>query len=100
MVYFCSWGRDCERFHDIVDGVIVEDDVTERKFRGPTADDVVMTTWHEHVSLEEALDFFATCAVPTDGLASDSGFRLVICVGNPDWAAAASRFLQSANFFE
>jgi hypothetical protein len=19
MVYFCAWGRDCERFHDIVD---------------------------------------------------------------------------------
>jgi hypothetical protein len=99
MVYFCSWGRDCERFHDIVDEVVAEDGVAERKFNGPTADDVVMTTWHEHESLEEALEFFATCAVPTDGLASGSGFRLVICVGNPDWEAAANRFLQSAKPF-
>jgi hypothetical protein len=99
MIYFCSWGEGCERFHDIVDEVIVEDDVSERRFAGPTTNDVVMTTWHERDSLEEALDFFATCAVPTDGLAPNSGFRLVICVGNPDWKDAANRFLESAQFF-
>jgi len=99
MVYFCSWGHGCERFHDIVDEVIVGDDIGERRFVGPRADDVVMTTWHERDNLEEALDFFATCAVPTDGLTPDSDFRLVICVNNSDWATAASRFLQSADFF-
>jgi hypothetical protein len=96
MVYFCAWGRDCERFHDIVDEVIVKDDLGERKFVGPTASDTVMTTWHDHESLEEALDFFATCAIPTDGLTVDSAFRLVICVGKQDWAEIAKRFLQSA----
>ena len=25
MVYFCAWGPSCERFHDIVDEVIVEE---------------------------------------------------------------------------
>jgi hypothetical protein len=71
----------------------------ERRFVGPRADDVVMTTWHDHHNLEEALDFFATCAAPTDGFTPDSNFRLVICVNNADWATAASRFLQSAKFF-
>jgi hypothetical protein len=99
MVYFCSWGPGCERFHDIVDELIAEDDVSERSFAGPTKNDVVMTTWHERDSLEEALDFFATCAVPADGLAPDSGFRLVICVDNPDWKATANRFLELAKFF-
>ena len=44
MVYFCSWGPDCERFHDIVDQVIVKDDLNEHKFSGPTSEDVIMTT--------------------------------------------------------
>ena len=99
MVYFSAWGRDCERFHDIVDEVIVEDDVGERRFVGPTADDSVMTTWHKDNTLEEALDFFTTFAVPTDGFAANSSFRLVICVGNPDWAETATRVLQSTESF-
>ncbi len=99
MVYFCSWGPDCERFHDIVDEVILEDNLNEHKFSGPGNGDVIMTTWHAHDSLEEAIDFFATCAVPTDGFAPESGFRLVICVGNQDWAAGADKLLRHTKFF-
>jgi hypothetical protein len=43
MVYFCSWGPECERFHDIVDDVILGDDLTQQKFSGPKASDVIMT---------------------------------------------------------
>jgi hypothetical protein len=99
MVYFCAWGRDCERFHDIVDDVLVKDDLNERRFVGPEAADVVMTTWHENDTLEEALDFFTACALPTDGFVRDSSFRLVISVGNPDWTGTATRVLQSTKFF-
>lgn len=99
MVYCCAWGHGCERFHDIVDECITEDDIGARKFAGPTANDVVMTTWHDDDSLEEALDFFATCTVPTDGFLEDSGFRVVISVRHPEWAAAATHFLRAADFF-
>ena len=99
MVYFCAWGHDCKRLHDIVDEVIAEDHASKRRFAGPTVHDVVMTTSHEGETLEEALDFFATCAVPPDGLAPDSSFRLVICVGDPDWETTANHFLESAKFF-
>lgn len=99
MVYFCAWGPGCERFHDIVDEVIVMDDIDERRFVGPTGSDHVMTTWHNDQSLEVALDFFATWAIPTDGFKVDSGFRLVICVGNQVWAETATRFLQSIESF-
>ena len=44
MVYFCSWGPGCERFHDIVDEVITGDDLTKEEFSGPSTSDVVMTT--------------------------------------------------------
>ena len=99
MVYFCSWGPGCERFHDIVDGVVVGDDGTGQEFSGPNRSDVVMTTWHDDETLEEALDFFATCAVPTDGFTPDSDFRLVISVANQQWAAQARKFLGSVKFF-
>jgi hypothetical protein len=99
MVYFCSWGPDCERLHDIVDEVLIADDLTEQKFSGPGNGDVVVTTWHADETLEEALDFFATSAAPTDGFALDSDFRLVLCVGNSDWVATANMFLKSADFF-
>lgn len=99
MVYFCSWGPGCERFHDIVDGVVVGDDGTGQEFSGPNRSDVVMTTWHDDETLEEALDYLATCAVPTDGFTPDSDFRLVISVANQQWAAQAQKFLESAKFF-
>ena len=98
MVYFCAWGPGCERFHDIVDEVVVEDDLGERKFAAPTKNDVVMTTWHHDETLEEALDFFARYANPTDGYAADSSYRLVICVKNPESASVAARQLKAADF--
>lgn len=99
MVYLCAWGQGCERFHDIVDDVIGEDDVGARRFAGPNLDDVVMTTWHDDEGLEDALTFFATTAFPTDGFLEDSSYRLVVCVGNSEWASAASRFLGAARYF-
>lgn len=91
--------HDSPGFHDIVDEVLVEDDVGEQKFAGPNSSDVIMTTWHAKDSLEDAIDFFATSAVPTDGFASDSDFRLVIVVANQHWADQANKSLRSAKFF-
>ena len=45
MVYFCSWGPGCERFHGIVDEVILEDDLGDRHFVGAD-ESACMTTWH------------------------------------------------------
>ena len=92
MVYFCAWGAGCERFHDIVDEVVVVSDLEGRRFALPN------TTWHAHETLEEALEFFATAAVPSDEYEAGSRFRVVLCVGNPGWAAVADRFLKNATF--
>jgi hypothetical protein len=98
MVYFCAWGRGCERFHDIVDEVIAYDCLGERKFTGPTGKDTVMRTWHDDETLEEALDFFITLALPTEGLIPNSNYRVAICVGNPAWATKVKQSLESAEF--
>jgi hypothetical protein len=94
MVYFCAWGPDCERFHDIVDEVIVEDAVGKRLFVGPNANDTVMTTWHANDTLEEALDYFLLFSCPTEGFLANSDYWLAMCVNNPAWAAIVEKRLE------
>ena len=94
MVYFCAWGPDCSRFHDIVDATIVEDDTAERLFAGPNKEDTIMTTWHDDESLEEALDFFITCSHPTDGFEEESDYWLAVSLGNSAWTTTITRHLE------
>lgn len=98
MVYFCAWGPDCGRFHDIVDEVILGDDLEERLFVPPNADDHIMTTWHEQDRLDEALDFFINWAKPVGDYQLDSDYWVAICVNNPEWAAVTRRQLGQAEF--
>ena len=74
MVYLVAWGPGCERLHDVFDQVKIEDELGARKFVGPNPNDVIMTTWHDEETLTQALDFLATCAVPSDGFTPDSHF--------------------------
>lgn len=58
-IYVCTWGTDCERVHDIFDEADVGDGTND-------SDEFIMTTWHADDSLDEAVDFFLTCAFPLD----------------------------------
>ena len=93
-------GAGCERFHDIIDDIVVEDGLSERRFVGATPNDVIMTTWHANESLEEALEFFKTSALPMEGFVADSDFRVVACISNAQCAVTASRVLQSTRAFD
>ena len=79
-VYFCCWGPDCERVHDIIDEEYVGDGTS-------LADDhsVIMTTWHDDVSLEEAAWFSLNVAFPDDRYFDDCKALLSICIGNDEW---------------
>jgi hypothetical protein len=83
-------------FHDLVDELVNEDGLRDRRFAGPGPSDTIMTTWHDNESLEEALEFFRTCAIPTDGLLDNSDFGLVVCVNNEEWSTTALRVLHAA----
>jgi len=96
MVYFSAWGPDCERFHDIVDEVVVSDQIGDRLFTGPNEGDTIMTTWHEDETLDEACDFFTNLAIPTAGFEADSDYWVAVCVDNPEWAATIRRQLELA----
>jgi hypothetical protein len=72
-VYFCAWGPDCERLHDIFDSECFE------------MEPVIMTTWHADDTLDDALWFFVYCAFPDDGYAETCGSALAIAIGHSDW---------------
>lgn len=83
MRYFCSWGTDCERVHDLVDSVIVENDPDE------TEDSVIITLWFEDKSLDEALWQFLYVAFPANDFANECHADLAIVIGNNEWSERA-----------
>lgn len=72
-VYFCAWGADCERVHDVFDEGCFD------------VEPVIMTTWHSNESLDEALWFFLKGAVPDDQYCEPTLSALAISVGRPEW---------------
>ena len=80
LVYFCAWGPDCERVHDLFDEGSMEADLAL------AGDDVLMTTSHAEESLGEALWFFVHSTFPTDGLKEGCSDWIVACVGNKEWS--------------
>ena len=96
MVYFCAWGPDCERFHDIVDEVVVKDELARRLFvKNET--DTIMTTWHDDEPLSEALDFFANLTSPTAGFEQNSNYWVAVSLDNTEWARELQLRLGEAN---
>lgn len=83
LCYFVVWGPDCERVHDLFDRVIVDE-----HFRGTeTVENVIMTTWHERDSLDDALAFFLGAAMPADDYRVTCRSWLAVPIGSDDWAA-------------
>jgi hypothetical protein len=94
MVYFCAWGPGSERFEDVVDQTVVGDGSDEGPYEGPGRYDVIMTTSHLNDTLDEALDFFVSWAIPTEGFAPDSDYWIAVTVDNAGWAKLIRERLQ------
>jgi hypothetical protein len=79
-VYFCVWGEDCERVHDLIDLAWVGDGVD------PVSDETVMTSWHDNEPLTEALWFAVNVAFPIDQYFDECRSVIGICIGCPSQA--------------
>ena len=79
--WFCAWGTDCERAHDICDEVVCYKDV----ICGNDESTFVMTTWHKDEPLEEALWHVLYCTPPSDEYAADY-CTIVATVNNNSWS--------------
>jgi len=75
-VYVCTWGRDCERVHDVVDSVllgpVIVADQSDRSS--------VMTTWHSGDSLADATWFAMFFAHPDEEYAATCKAVLAVTV--------------------
>ena len=58
--YFVCWGPGCKRAHDLVDEAI------NSLQPNPSDTNVIMTTWHEGESLDDALFMFLRVCWPAD----------------------------------
>ena len=89
--YFCVWGPDCERAHDIMDEEAIGDN--------PPATDIgcLMTTWHAKESLVAAVDFFLNCTIPDEKYApAGCPYGLAVAVGSRGWAKEIEQQLRLA----
>lgn len=75
--YIAAWGPDCERVHDIFDETLISLFLN----RGDTG--TVVTTWHAHESLDDAVWFFVH--VPRIDTGKDLSDWLAVTVGRPAW---------------
>jgi hypothetical protein len=91
IAYLVAWGPDCERVHDVFDECIVDREVSGD--RAPPG--LVMTTWHADDSLEDALEFFALCALP-DGREWACTTWLAVSVGDVSRAEEIRTLLRGA----
>jgi hypothetical protein len=75
--YLCTWGRDCERVHDVAE----ETDAFPSELASPE-DAVRLTTWHTDDCLEEVVDFLLWSTVPNAYYAPTTTTSLVLCIGD------------------
>ncbi len=89
LAYVCAWGSGCESVHDTFDWAHVM-----RKLDMPDDEGVVMTTWHEKDSIEEALRFFFDLAYPDKAYAPDCKDWVAVSIGSKANAKAMRRLLK------
>jgi hypothetical protein len=85
-VFACAWGPGCELVHDTFDAIF-----NESNYSG---DPVVMTTWHENETLQQALTFLMRDAVPKDPWIASCRSSVVAVIGNDHWAAEVRRLVR------
>jgi len=84
----CVWGPDCSRVHDVFDQAAAELGLDN-------SNGVVMTTWHDHEPLEEALWFAANAAFPHERYADAADALVALSVHSSDWESQIRRYLEA-----
>lgn len=79
-VSICTWGKDCEKMHDIFDETIIYHKEIEKRELPH-----IVTTWHEKDSLDEALWYALNVAFAVGEYEETCKSTLIAAVGNEDW---------------
>lgn len=92
-VYVCVWGAGCEHVHDVIDETIVEAIVKLGQMESDGT--IIMTTWHDDESLEEALWFALNSAIPASAYSESCGAVVAVSIGNEQWETRISTYLSN-----
>ena len=88
-IWFCTWGPDCKRVHDLIDKA------RDQRFPDPTDDTIRMTTWHNDDELADALWFAIYSACPAEIYIESCRAVLFITVGSPIGAKQIGEWLSA-----
>jgi hypothetical protein len=89
--YIVAWGPDCERVHDIFDDA----DILENPQANEAETEIfIISTWHDHESLEQALWFALNCAFPVSAYESATVATVAASLANADWAESIRAYLE------
>lgn len=89
LAYFCAWGPECERVHDLFDEALVGDGT-----RAERDDPVVMTTWHDE-PMEDAVWHALYLSVGAGEYERTCRSWVIVPTARQDWAEEALRLAQS-----
>jgi len=74
---FCTFGDDCERFHDLID-----EQVRVMKLENSSDEKIILTTWHASEPFEDALWYFLHTTTPSEAYATECNCWLLVSIGN------------------
>lgn len=74
-ICFNTWGADCERVHDVIDGEMIERDLPD------TDACYIETVWHTDDPLEDALWYFLWLSEPAKDFENGCDAGLVVAIG-------------------
>jgi len=88
--YIVAWGPDCERVHDIFDDAGIFENLESNS---ADAEALIMSTWHEHESLAEALWFALHCAYPASPYEATTTSMVLAVIANEEWAGTVESYV-------
>ena len=93
-ICFNTWGADCERVHDVIDGEVIERDLPDTDAR------YIDTVWHTDEPLEDALWYFLWLSEPCKDFEKGCDAGLVVAIGpTPEVLAMLQNALRDPKSF-
>ncbi|KZX81379.1 hypothetical protein A3715_07565 [Oleiphilus sp. HI0009] len=91
--YFVCWGSDSERFHDLIEDMLLGDVARSAE------EAIVMNSWHVYSDLSEALLFFLCHASPSSSYTEQSISRVAITLAQEDNSKIIQTFLSQPELY-
>lgn len=91
-VGFCTFGDDCERFHDLIDEQVM-------KLENDSDEKIIPTTWHASEPFEDALWYFLHTTIPSEAYVAKCNCWVLVSIGNHAFKAEIREAFQDPEKF-